>query len=247
MRQIVLDTETTGLEPDQGHRVVELACVEILNRQVTNRHLHLYLNPDRDSDPEALRVHGLTTEFLSGHPRFPEVAQQLVDFVRDAEVIIHNAAFDVKFLNAELQRAQLPPFTELCAKITDSLLVAREMFPGKRNNLDALCERFGISNAHRTLHGALLDSELLGEVWLAMTRGQDSLLDEAPDDAPGRAGTDAAGGRGRFDASGLPVIQVDAQALQAHEAYLDGLDKAAGKACLWRQIESQAGVNGAAG
>ncbi|MHA3903985.1 DNA polymerase III subunit epsilon [Castellaniella sp. WN] len=247
MRQIILDTETTGLEPDQGHRVVELACVEILNRRVTDHHLHLYLNPDRDSDPEALRVHGLETEFLSGQPRFPEVAQQLVDFVRDAEVIIHNAAFDVKFLNAELRRAKLPPFTELCGKITDSLLVAREMFPGKRNNLDALCERFGISNAHRTLHGALLDSELLGEVWLAMTRGQDSLLDEAPDDAAGRAGAGAAGAPGRFDASSLPVIQVDAQALRAHEAYLDGLDKAAGRPCLWRRIEVPAEVDGVAG
>ena len=167
--------------------------------------------------------------------------------MRDAEVIIHNAAFDVKFLNAELRRANLPPFTELCAKITDSLMVAREMFPGKRNNLDALCERFGISNAHRTLHGALLDSELLGEVWLAMTRGQDSLLDEAPDDAAGGAGAGAAGALGRFDASRLPVIQVDAQALQAHEAYLDGLDKAAGKPCLWRQLEIPVEADGVAG
>ena len=238
MRQIILDTETTGLEPEQGHRVVELACVEIRNRQVTQHHLHLYLNPDRDSDPEALQVHGLTTEFLSDKPRFADVAQQLVDFVRDAEVIIHNAAFDVKFLNAELRRANLPPFTELCATVTDSLMVAREMFPGKRNNLDALCERFGISNAHRTLHGALLDSELLGEVWLAMTRGQDSLLDEAPDDAASGQGGNGVGGVGRFDASGLPVIQVDAQALAAHEAYLDSLDKAAGKPCLWRQIDN---------
>ena len=247
MRQIILDTETTGLEPEQGHRVVELACVEILNRRVTDRHLHLYLNPDRDSDPEALQVHGLTTEFLSGHPRFPEVAQQLVDFVRDAEVIIHNAAFDVKFLNAELRRAKLSPFTDYCAKITDSLMVAREMFPGKRNNLDALCEPLGISNAHRTLHGALLDSELLGEVWLAMTRGQDSLLAEAPDEAAGGSGAGAAGARGRFDASGLPVIQVDAQALQAHEAYLDGLDKAGGKPCLWRRIDNPAGADEGAG
>ncbi len=169
-----------------------------------------------------------------------------MDFVRDAEVIIHNAAFDVKFLNAELRRAKLPPFTDLCAKITDSLMVAREMFPGKRNNLDALCERFGISNAHRTLHGALLDSELLGEVWLAMTRGQDSLLDEAPDDAAGGAGAGVAGAAGRFDASGLPVIQVDARTLQAHEAYLDGLDKAAGKPCLWRRIDTPAEADEAA-
>ncbi len=233
MRQIILDTETTGLEPEQGHRIVELACVEICNRRITDRHLHLYMNPERDSDPEALRVHGLTTEFLSQYPRFADLADQLVEFVRDAEIIIHNAAFDVKFLNAELARTGHPPFTELCAKITDSLLVAREMFPGKRNNLDALCERFGISNAHRTLHGALLDSELLGEVWLAMTRGQDSLLMDGEDEDAGQ-GRGAGFVGGGFDASGLPVIEVDEASVQAHEAYLDALDKAAGKPCVWR-------------
>lgn len=249
MRQIVLDTETTGLEPEQGHRVVELACVEIVNRRVTDRHLHLYLNPDRDSDPEALKIHGLTTEFLSGHPRFPEIAGQLVDFVQDAEVIIHNAAFDVKFLNAELRRAELPPFTELCGKVTDSLLVAREMFPGKRNNLDALCERFGISNAHRTLHGALLDSELLGEVWLAMTRGQDSLLGDGAEIPGADTRLGANGAAVRFDASRLPVVQVAEVDLQAHEAYLDGLDKAAGGRSLWRDIEksSMGGEDGPGG
>jgi len=236
MRQIILDTETTGLEPEQGHRIVELACVEIQNRQVTKHHLHLYMNPDRDSDPEALRVHGLTTDFLSGHPRFPELAEQLIEFVRGAEIIIHNAAFDVKFLNAELARAGHPPFTDLCGKITDSLLVAREMFPGKRNNLDALCERFGISNAHRTLHGALLDSELLGEVWLAMTRGQDSLLMEGEDEGSGQ-GRGAGFVGGGFDASKLPVIEVDEATAQAHEAYLDALDKAAGKPCVWRALD----------
>lgn len=235
MRQIVLDTETTGLEPELGHRVVELACVEIRNREVTSDHLHLYLNPDRDSDPEALRVHGLDSDFLSGHPRFHEVANQLVEFVRGAEVIIHNASFDVRFLNAELERAGLPPFTELCAKVTDSLAVAREMFPGRRNSLDALCERFGISNAHRTLHGALLDSELLGEVWLAMTRGQDSLLDEIQEEAGGPSGR---GGTMNIDVSALPVILPDPQELQAHEAYLDGLDQAAGGRCLWRELEA---------
>jgi DNA polymerase-3 subunit epsilon len=234
MRQVVLDTETTGLEPGLGHRVVEIGCVEIVNRRVTDRHLHLYLNPDRDSDPDALRIHGLTTEFLSGHPRFPEIAAQLADFVKDSEVIIHNAAFDVKFLDAELERASLPAFTTLCAGITDSLLVAREMFPGKRNNLDALCERFGISHAHRTLHGALLDSQLLGEVWLSMTRGQDSLLDDSVD---GTAAANSAGGAAAgFDASGLVVVAVSDEDLQAHEAYLDGLDEAAGGQSLWRRL-----------
>ncbi|MCC2596998.1 DNA polymerase III subunit epsilon [Pusillimonas sp. MFBS29] len=234
MRQIMLDTETTGLDPAQGHRIVELACVELENRSLTGRHLHLYLNPDRDSDPEALAVHGLTTEFLSGHPRFEEVAQQLVDYVKGAEVIIHNAAFDVKFLNAELTRAGLPLFNTLCGKITDSLLYARELHPGKRNSLDALCERYGISNAHRTLHGALLDSELLADVWLAMTRGQDALLMDFEDD--GGAGADGIRLE-QFDASVLKVVAADAAALQAHDAYLDALDKAAGKPCVWRAAQ----------
>jgi DNA polymerase-3 subunit epsilon len=233
MRQIVLDTETTGLDPAQGHRIVELACVELENRSLTGNHLHLYLNPDRDSDPEALAVHGLTTEFLSEHPRFKEVAHQLVDYVKDAEVIIHNAAFDVKFLNAELGRAGLPVFDQLCAKITDSLLYARELHPGKRNSLDALCERYGISNAHRTLHGALLDSELLGEVWLAMTRGQEGLAIDFDDSVQ-----DTGSGQvvQRVDASRLRVIAASAAELEQHENYLKDLDKAAGKPCVWRAL-----------
>lgn len=233
MRQIMLDTETTGLDPARGHRVVELACVEMVNRTLTGRHLHLYLNPDRDSDPEALAIHGLTTDFLSGHPRFENVAQQLVDFVKDADVVIHNAAFDTKFLTAELTRAGLPPFEQLCAKVTDSLLYARELHPGKRNSLDALCDRYGISNAHRTLHGALLDSELLADVWIAMTRGQDALLMDFEEDS----GMDANGVRlERFDASTLQVLAASAEELQQHEEYLAGLDKAAGKPCLWRTV-----------
>lgn len=233
MRQIILDTETTGLDPAQGHRIVELACVELENRSLTGNHLHLYLNPDRDSDPEALAVHGLTTEFLSEHPRFAEVVHQFVDYVKDAEVIIHNAAFDVKFLNAELQRAGLPSFNQLCGKITDSLLYARELHPGKRNSLDALCERYGISNAHRTLHGALLDSELLGEVWLAMTRGQEGLAIDFDD-------TDSSNISGRSleraDASTLRVVYARSEELAEHETYLQALDKAAGKPCVWRAV-----------
>lgn len=232
MRQIVLDTETTGLDPSQGHRVVELACIEMENRTLTGRHLHLYLNPDRDSDPEALAVHGLTTAFLSQHPRFHEVAQQLVDFVKGAEVIIHNAPFDTKFLNAELARCQLPAFDKLCDKITDSLLHAREMHPGKRNSLDALCERYGISNAHRTLHGALLDSELLADVWLAMTRGQDALLMNFDDEDAGR-GIDGVQ-IDHADISSLRIIAASDAELAAHENYLEALDKAAGKPCVWR-------------
>ncbi len=234
MRQIMLDTETTGLDPSRGHRVVELACVEMVNRTLTGRHLHLYLNPDRDSDPEALAIHGLTTEFLSGHPRFADVAQQLVDYVQGAEVIIHNAAFDTKFLTAELARAGLPAFDQLCDKVTDSLLYARELHPGKRNSLDALCERYGISNAHRTLHGALLDSELLADVWLAMTRGQDALLMDFEEDS----GTDVNGIRiEKFDASVLQVLMANESELRQHAAYVAELDKAAGKPSLWRLAE----------
>jgi len=235
MRQIILDTETTGLDPAQGHRVVELACVEMVNRSLTGRHLHLYLNPDRDSDPEALAVHGLTTDFLSSHPRFHEVADQLVEYVRGAEVIIHNAAFDVKFLNAELEQAGLPRFNTLCEKITDSLLYARELHPGKRNSLDALCERYGISNAHRTLHGALLDSELLAEVWLSMTRGQDSLLMDIDDKSVSAIGI--AGGAS-FDASSLKVLRAAPEEAERHREYLEALDKTSGGSCVWRQYET---------
>lgn len=231
MRQIILDTETTGLDPAQGHRIVEVACIEMVNRGLTGNHLHLYLNPERDSDPEALAVHGLTTAFLSNHPKFSEVAHHIVDFVCDAEVIIHNAAFDLKFLDAELARVGRPAFSAGCAKITDSLLHARELHPGKRNSLDALCERYGISNAHRTLHGALLDSELLAEVWLAMTRGQDALIMDF-----GASNSESAGGIAfeKFDASVLQVLRAAAEETAVHEAYLDTLDKAAGKPCVWR-------------
>ncbi len=235
MRQIILDTETTGLDPAQGHRIIEVACVEMVNRSLTGRNLHLYINPDRDSDPEALAIHGLTTEFLSSHPRFEEVAQQIIDFIQGAEVIIHNAAFDLKFLNAELQRCGHPQFESCCVKITDSLLHARELHPGKRNSLDALCERYGISNAHRTLHGALLDSELLADVWLAMTRGQDTLLMEFD------AAESVGGGGGRFEAfdpSVLKVVPANPQELAEHEAYLEALDGAARKPCLWRSYET---------
>ncbi|HLU19030.1 MAG TPA: DNA polymerase III subunit epsilon [Pusillimonas sp.] len=231
MRQIILDTETTGLDPALGHRIVEIGCVEIVNRSITGNHLHLYLNPDRDSDPEALAVHGLTTEFLSQHPRFAEVAHHICDFVQGAEVIIHNAAFDLKFLNAELASVGRPSFDTLCGKVIDSLLHARELHPGKRNSLDALCERYGISNAHRTLHGALLDSELLAEVWLAMTRGQDALImDFGARDSQDSSGMPLQ----QFDASVLKVVPANPEELAAHEAYLDGLEKAAGEPCVWR-------------
>ncbi|MCP1710971.1 DNA polymerase-3 subunit epsilon [Kerstersia gyiorum] len=241
MRLIVLDTETTGLEPAQGHRIVEIGAVEVDNRMVTDNYYHQYLNPDRDSDPEALAVHGLTTEFLSGHPRFEEVARDFVEFIRDGELLIHNAAFDIKFLDAELQRVGLGKVRDYCAKVTDSLMVAREMHPGKRNSLDALCDRYGISNAHRTLHGALLDTRLLAEVWLAMTRGQESLLgdvDAADNQASGNA-IQFRSGSDDFDPSRLAVLPAGADEIQAHADYLAALDKAVKGECVWRRYEPQ--------
>jgi DNA polymerase-3 subunit epsilon len=234
MRQIVFDTETTGLNPDQGDRIIEIGCVEIVNRTLTGKTLHLYLNPDRDSHPDALAIHGLTTEFLSDKPRFPDVADEFLEFIRGAELVAHNANFDAKFINAELRRIGRDVITAYCESIIDTWQHARTLFPGKKNSLDALCERFGISNAHRTLHGALLDSELLAEVWLAMTRGQDALLIDAEDETP-VAMVQAASGS--FDASLLPVIAASAEELAEHAAYLNDLDKAAGKACVWRAYE----------
>ena len=174
-RQIVLDTETTGLEPAQGHRIIEIGCVELVNRRLSGNNFHRYVNPDRDSDEAALEVHGLTREFLADKPRFADVVDELMAFVGGAEIIIHNAPFDLAFLNAELARLKRPVFVKQVAGVVDSLLLAKELHPGKRNNLDALCERYAVSNAHRTLHGALLDGQLLAEVYLAMTRGQDAL------------------------------------------------------------------------
>ncbi len=235
MRQIILDTETTGLDPYTGHRIVEIGCVELMNRSYTGNNLHIYLNPDRDSDPEALAVHGLTTEFLSDKPRFKEIADEFMRFVKGAEIIIHNASFDTKFLNAELSKVGRPDLAELCDGIVDSLAFARNLHPGKRNSLDALCDRYGISNAHRTLHGALLDSQLLGEVWLAMTRGQDGLLIDVDESSSSDSNGIALG---RFDASMLQVLRANDAELGEHQAYLDGLDKAAGGQSLWRKLES---------
>lgn len=237
MRVIILDTETTGLEPELGHRVVEIGAVEIVNRSITGRHFHSYLNPDRDSDPAALEVHGLTTEFLSDKPRFEDVCDEFLAFIREGEIVIHNAAFDTRFLDAELARIGRGPLADACARITDSLLMAREMHPGKRNSLDALCERYGISNAHRTLHGALLDARLLAEVYLAMTRGQDTLLIEPAQPVAGGGAAEALGG---VDPSVLPVLRASPEELAEHEAYLDALDKAAGKPCVWRSLEQPA-------
>lgn len=237
MRYIVLDTETTGLEPDLGHRIVEIGCVEIVNRQLTGRHFHTYLNPERDIDEGALDVHGLTREMLSNYPVFAQKADEFLDFIRGAHIIIHNAPFDLRFLDAELQRLDYPPFQQQCAEVIDSLAHARELHPGKRNSLDALCERYGISNAHRTLHGALLDAELLAEVWLAMTRGQNALLIDMHEEVL-IASSGAAEG---FDYSGLPVLYAQPEEIAAHESYLEKLAKEAkGGKVLWRELEGTA-------
>ncbi|MEM5435367.1 DNA polymerase III subunit epsilon [Paraburkholderia diazotrophica] len=232
MRQIILDTETTGLNAKSGDRIIEIGCVELVNRRLTGNNLHFYVNPERDSDPGALAVHGLTTEFLRDKPKFAEIADALRDFVTGAEIIIHNAPFDIGFLDAEFALLGLPPFSEHCGEVIDTLVRAKSMFPGKRNSLDALCDRFGISNAHRTLHGALLDSELLAEVYLAMTRGQESLVI----DMIGEATSGVAGGpkRMKLDEIELVVLAATDDELAEHEALLDGLDKSVKGTSVWR-------------
>lgn len=234
-RQIVLDTETTGLEPELGHRIIELGAVELNNRRPTGNHFHYYVNPERESDEAALRVHGIANEFLLDKPKFPEIARQFVDYVRGAELIIHNAAFDIAFLNAELARCGLPPITTCCPAVTDTLKLARELHPGKRNGLDALCDRYAIDNSHRTLHGALLDAQLLAEVYLAMTRGQDSLLVGLLEQAA--AAIDAAEGAEQYE---LAVVTASAEELAAHEQYLKDLDKAAKQPCVWHRLDAAA-------
>ena len=229
MRQIVLDTETTGLAAREGHRIIEVGAIEIVGRRVTERRLHHYVNPERDSDDGALAVHGLTTEFLADKPRFAEIADELLAFARDAEVIIHNASFDLEFLDEELKRIGRPPFAGQCLKVTDSLTLARELHPGKRNSLDALCERYGVSNRHRTLHGALLDAGLLAEVYLAMTRGQDSLVIDL---AAGPAAADTE----PLDASRLKVIVASGAEAAAHESLLEGIEAQCKAGAVWRRM-----------
>jgi len=236
MRQIVLDTETTGLNARTGDRIIEIGGVELINRRLTGNNLHFYINPERDSDPGALAVHGLTTEFLSDKPKFAEIVDELRDYMRGAELIIHNAAFDLGFLEAEFALLGLPPFSEHYASVIDTLIQAKSMFPGKRNSLDALCDRFGISNAHRTLHGALLDSELLAEVYLAMTRGQESLVIDMLGETPAQR-TDETSSRMAVALASvaLPVPAASADELAAHQAVLDDIEKATKGSSVWRR------------
>ena len=236
MRQVFLDTETTGLDPRTGDRIVEIGCVELVKRKLTGNNLHLYLNPERDMPEEAQRIHGLSSEFLSDKPKFVEIVDQLLDYVDGAEIIIHNADFDVGFLNAELKRVGRQPFTTYVSAIVDSLAMAKEMFPGKRNSLDALCSRLEVDNSGREFHGALLDAELLADVYVNMTRGQDALLMDASPAATGQAN---AGPSEQVDLSGfdLPVLQANAQELAAHEDVLAQMDKDTKGKTLWRKLE----------
>jgi len=229
MRQIVLDTETTGIDPRQGHRIIEVACIEMENRRLTGHHFHKYINPEREIDEGAAAVHGITLEMLADKPKFEGIVDEFLDFVRGAELIIHNAAFDTGFLNAELDRLGRVPIETICAKVTDTLRMARELHPGKRNSLDALCERYAIDNSHRTLHGALLDTELLAEVYLAMTRGQDSLIIETDTPVEGH-GDD---GMPRRERKPLLVRRAEPDELAHHEKVLAGIDKESKGQCLW--------------
>jgi len=228
-RQIILDTETTGLNAKGGDRVIEIGCIEMRSRRVTDNHFHQYVNPERKSEEGAARVHGIADEFLADKPKFAEIAKQFVEYVRGAELIIHNAGFDVEFLDLELERAGLGKLADHVAGVVDSLGIARELHPGKRNSLDALCERYAVENAHRTLHGALLDARLLAEVYLAMTRGQESLVMDL--ETPAEMAAVAAA----IDASKLVVLRATPEELKAHEKYLDGLAKEAGGNVLWRK------------
>jgi DNA polymerase III subunit epsilon len=242
MRQLLIDTETTGLDPRQGHRIIELAAVEVVNRRLTGRHLYHRLDPDRDIDFAATEVHGLTREDLRGKPRFADIAAEFIDFARGAEWIIHNAPFDVAFFDTELDLCGLPQSTSIYARLVDTLALARETFPGKRNSLDALCERFGVSNAHRTLHGALLDAQLLAEVYLAMTRGQETLLIDMHVPSLVGSGLHVArdGAAETVTRYVVHCVVPDAADLAAHRAYLEALATETKGGCLWLALEQEA-------
>lgn len=234
MREIVLDTETTGTDPASGDRIIEIGCVELLNRRLSERSFHTYLNPEREVELGATRVHGLTREDLMAKPKFAEVAAAFLDYVRGAELIIHNADFDVEFLNMELALAGFAPLEQHVARITDTLASAKELHPGKKNSLDALCERYFVDNSKRSLHGALADAYLLAECYLAMTRGQESLMMEL--DAPSAAAAGAAGMI--LDVAKLIVQRASSEELAAHEQYLDAMEKDAKGPSLWRRLAS---------
>lgn len=235
MRQIFLDTETTGLSPESGDRIIEIGCVEMVSRRLSGHNKHFYLNPERKNSEDAVKIHGLSDEFLADKPLFAAIADELLEYLAGAEIIIHNAAFDVGFLNEELRRIGRPPFARHVGKITDSLLMAREMYPGKSNSLDALCRRLEVDNSNRSLHGALLDAGLLAEVYINMTRGQDSLVIDTLEAGAGSVAL----AQVDLTAFTLPVLLATEGELQAHEALLADLDKASGGKTLWRQVVAQ--------
>jgi DNA polymerase-3 subunit epsilon len=240
VRQLIIDTETTGLDPNQGHRIIEIAAVEVVNRRATGRTIHYRIDPEREIDAAATEVHGMTWEDLQGKPKFRDIVGEFAEFARGAEWIIHNAPFDLAFLDAELKLVAMADCASIHTSVIDTLALAREMFPGKRNSLDALCERFDVDNAHRTLHGALLDAELLAEVYLAMTRGQESLtidLAVAPALTAGAAGdTFATSARSRI---AIIVITPTAAELAEHDQYLAALDRESKGRCVWLAVDSE--------
>ncbi|MDR0274774.1 MAG: DNA polymerase III subunit epsilon [Burkholderiaceae bacterium] len=232
-RQIVLDTETTGLSAESGDRIIELGCVELVGRKLTGNNLHFYFNPERDSHEDALKVHGISNDFLRDKPKFAEAADEILRYLEGAELIIHNAAFDVGFLDKELERLGQPPLAGRVEKIIDTLGMAKELYPGKRNSLDALCDRLGVDNSSRTLHGALLDAELLADVYIHLTRGQETLLIDL-----GAVGGESQRAE-RADLSGLdlPVLRASAQELAAHNETLAQIDQASGGKTVWRKLQ----------
>jgi DNA polymerase-3 subunit epsilon len=235
MRQIVLDTETTGLSAEGGDRIIELGCVELFARKLTGKNLHFYFNPERDSHEDALKVHGISNEFLRDKPKFAELSDEILDYLSDAEIIIHNAAFDVGFLNKELERVGKKPFKTYVSGVIDTLVMAKEMFPGKRNSLDALCDRLEVDNSGRTLHGALLDAELLADVYIHMTRGQEALLIDAGDTP---ADTQSVKVQVDLSTYVLSVLPANVQELAAHDEVLTQLDKSSGGKTVWRLAQA---------
>lgn len=232
-RQIVLDTETTGLSAATGDRIIEIGCVELLTRKLTGHNKHFYLNPERDSHEDALKVHGISNEFLRDKPKFAQVAEELIAYLEGAELIIHNAAFDVSFLDKELEMIGKPPLRSFVAGVTDTLAMAKEMWPGKRNSLDALCDRLDVDNSGRTLHGALLDAELLADVYINMTRGQDALIMEVASEEATVTQVQ------HVDLHGLelPVLGASEAERAAHDQILAQLDKASGGKAVWRTLD----------
>ena len=237
-RQIVLDTETTGLSAESGDRIIEIGCVELLNRKLTGNNLHFYINPERDSHEDALKVHGISNEFLRDKPKFAEVAGEILRYLEGAEVIIHNAAFDIGFLDKELERLGKPVFTSFVSEVTDTLAMAKQLYPGKRNSLDALCDRLGVDNSGRTLHGALLDAELLADVYINLTRGQEALLIDLGD----VGAQQGAGQRIDLTVFELPVLCANAQEVAAHEEVLLQIDKGSGGKTVWRLFDVAVGA-----